>query len=433
MKAQLTDNVVKALTDPGFVWDESVPGFGVRVFDSGRRSYVLDYRIGGRQRRYTIGDTEDWKAVQARARAKDLKREIDAGGDPLADRAAVREAATVAELVAEYEAAHLPTLSEDWAAAQRSMLKRFVLPAWGKRAVADITDLDVARLLNEVAAGRARPRKRLEDIPRADNRRAAARRKTHPARPTPIVANRLGAVLSVLFGYAVRWKMRSDNPAEARPIREEIGRDNPMSPKQLDAFLDALAAHPDRTAADATALLLLTGARRSEVFAAGWSEFDFEQRVWTKAAARMKRRRIHAVPLSSAAIALLTTRRAKLEAAAREPDAPPVSRYVFEGRRPGQPLREVRKFWREVAAAAGLTEFGFTRHDLRHTFATVLASEGKAIQFVGALLHHASLKTTAKYAHLYVDPLREAAESVGERMAGRLRLVGGRDVEDPAA
>src|SRR5262249_22677160 len=107
----LTDAVVKRLPLPAkaskITYDD-VPGFGVRVTAGGARSFVLNYVTqAGRERRCTIGGFPDWKTTAARERARELKRDIDAGGDPLGDIEDERAAPTVAELIERFVAEHV--------------------------------------------------------------------------------------------------------------------------------------------------------------------------------------------------------------------------------------------------------------------------------------------------------------------------------------
>jgi len=197
-REHLTERAVKAIEHRAkdhLVFDTSCAGFALCVYASGRRSFVLIYRVAGRQRRLTIGAWPDWSVTAAREEAKRLKRDIDQGHDPLGVRQEAREAATVADLIERYIAEHLVRLAARNAADQASMLRHLVQPAWGTRKAADIQPADVGQLLGKIAEGRPRPRKRA-----LDGRR---RRKLAPARPTPIRANRCGEVLRKMFNLAI--------------------------------------------------------------------------------------------------------------------------------------------------------------------------------------------------------------------------------------
>jgi hypothetical protein len=144
----------------------------------------------------TIGRWPEWSTTAAREQAKELRREIDAGGDPLGQKKTGRDAPRVTDLIDRYVEVHLPKLAERNAADQKSMLAKMVLPDWGNKLVTEIAPYDVEKLLNKVAAGRARPSKE------KPNNRA---RKLQRAKPTPVRANRTGEVLRKMFTYAVSW------------------------------------------------------------------------------------------------------------------------------------------------------------------------------------------------------------------------------------
>jgi integrase len=147
---------------------------------------------------------------------------------------------------------------------------------------------------------------------------------------------------------------------------------------------------------------MLTGARRGETLTARWRDFDPTAGVWSKPSAHTKQKRTHRIPLSAAARAMLVQLADRFA-----PNEPPPDAYVF-----GPDLiHRVRATWETVRTEAKLP--GLRLHDLRHAYASVLASGGLSLPIIGALLGHTTPTTTARYAHLLDDPLREATERVG--------------------
>lgn len=215
------------------IFDTEVIGFAARVQASGARTFTIDYRHAGRQRRMTIGRWPEWSVTAARERAKELRRAIDEGQDPLAARDEWRGAPRVTDMIDRYIAEHLPKLAKTNAGDQVSMLKKMVEPAWGNRLVTEITKSDVAKFLDFVAEGRPRPSKA------KPNNRA---RKLQGHKPTPIRANRMGEVLRKMFTLAMEWEWRTDNPAQGFHRRIEHARERFLSPEELTrlaAVLDA--------------------------------------------------------------------------------------------------------------------------------------------------------------------------------------------------
>ena len=190
MPLHLTDAAIRRLPTPSkgnkIHYDDDVKGFGCRVTAAGARSFILNYLVrgGGRERRFTIGRFPDWSATAARAKARELRRGIDDGGDPLADLEAEREAPTVTELCDRFEAEHLPRKRPGTAEDYRRMLR-----VWSGHTS--------------------------ESTLRCGTSPSATSTDCIDASPMPGIcyrANRVIAVVSKMFALAVRWNMRGDNP-----------------------------------------------------------------------------------------------------------------------------------------------------------------------------------------------------------------------------
>lgn len=391
MTKHLADNLVKMLEAPAtgnqVTYDDKVTGFGCRVTAAGTRAFILNYRTkSGRERRITIGSFPEWKVAAARAEAMNLKKRIDRGEDPLADIETARTAPTVAHMCSRFEDEHLrkkrPATQRDY----KAMIANEILPAMKHLKVAEVTFSDVDSL----------------------HRKITKRGRTYRA-------NRTVAVLSKMFSLAVRWKWRSDNPAKGIERNEETKRHRYLSGDELGRLTIALAKHPDQQAANIIRLLLLTGARRGEVQSAKWEDLNLETGVWIKPGATTKQKTEHRVPLSAPARQLLADLWKQVAAAKKK--GKPVSDYVFPGRG-GQAHRvEIKDEWATLCEAASIK--GARLHDIRHTYASILASAGLSLPVIGALLGHTQPATTARYSHLFDDPLRAATERVGAIVAGR--------------
>jgi integrase len=171
----------------------------------------------------------------------------------------------------------------------------------------------------------------------------------------------------------------------------------------------ALATHGDRQGADIVRMLMLTGARRGEVLGARWADFDLEQGIWTKPAALTKQNAQHQVPLNPPVRALLSDLDRK-----KKPDAV----FVFPSNRGESGHREeIKKDWAQLCKTANLS--GARIHDVRHTFASALASSGMTLPIIGALLGHTQPSTTQRYAHLFDGALRQATERAANVITGK--------------
>jgi integrase len=364
----------------GFAWDSELLGFGAIAYPTGRKSYVIQYRTaGGRSRRLALGAHGVLTADQARRLAMEKLGAVRMGKDPADERRALRDAPTVVELAERYIEEHLPKKKPRSAREDRRILIRYVLPVLGNRRVADVTSAELGKL------------------------HASLRR-------TPIMANRVLALLGTLFTLAERWEWRSQgsNPARAVEWFRETRRERFLADTELARLGDALAALEAEdivrpTAAAALRLLLLTGARRGEVLRLRWREVDLERGYLrledSKTGAKV-------IPLSQQARALIGS-------LARDGE------WVFPSPHvDGASLRDLRKPWRRVLERAGLSRLRL--HDLRHTHASVAAAAGISLQAIGSILGHRSTSTTAKYAHLVADPVRVAADRVGDRLSAAL-------------
>jgi integrase len=385
------------------IFDTDVRGFAVCIYRSGSRAFTIDYRHAGRQRRMTIGRWPEWSTTAARERAKELRREIDAGADPLGQKETGRDAPRVKDMIARYTEVHLPHLSPINASDQKSMLAKLVAPDWSNRLVTEITPYDVEKLLNKVAAGRARPSKV------KPNNRA---RKLQGAKPTPVRANRTGEVLRKMFTYAVSWGWREDNPASSFRRRIENPRERFLCHEEIHKLAEALDASEDRRAADIIRMCMLTGARVGEVRQARFEHFNLEQLSWSKPASMTKQRKIHRLPISDEAAAIVRQRQLLV---------PRGCVLLFPGDVPGQPVKEIRRFWASIQKQVSIPDVRI--HDLRHTFASLLVSGGASLEMIGKLLGHSQLQTTQRYAHLMDSPLRAGVDAVASAFRPRPKLV----------
>jgi len=370
------------------VFDTEIRGLSIRVMRSGERSFVLDYRFAGRQRRMAIGRWPEWSVTAVRERARELRRQIDEGSDPLGERGELREAPRVKDMIARYAVEHLPHLAP--------------LNASDKL-VADITPHDVAKLLNIIAEGRARPSKQ------KPNNRA---RKLQGKKPTPVRANRVGEVLRKMFSLAITWCWRTDNPAAGFKKRVETARERFLSHEEIAKLAEVLDAAVDQRAAGIIRICMLTGARVGEVRQARFEQFNLELGVWSKPAATTKQRKVHRVPISGDVAAIVRQRGLLV---------PKGNPWLFPGDVPGQPVKEIRRFWMMVQRGANLPDVRI--HDLRHTFASLLVSGGASLEMIGKLLGHSQMQTTLRYAHLMDSPLRAGVDAVAGMFRPRPKIV----------
>jgi integrase len=381
---------------PGEMWwdnDPKATGFGIRSYPGGGKSFFLDYRIDGRQRRMTIGPFPRWSPDAARERAKELRKLIDRGHDPAGSKRERREAPTVQDLIDRYIKDHLPKKSADKV---RVVDEKRMLAEVGKylgkhTKVADVHGGDIAEMHRKIG----------ETIGRG-------------GKPRRVRANRILTVASKMFslalvpraGETLPWRNAVlGNPCKGIERNQEEGRERFFSQAELASITEALAEYPG-VAADCVRLIMLTGCRPAEAMKATWSEFDNEPGYWIKPSGHVKQRKTHKLPLSPAAIELVDRLRKT-----RKDD------WVFPGDKPGEHLAALWHVWHFVRRRTGLGNDARV-YDLRHTFASVGAGGGLSLPIIGRLLGHTQTRTTQRYAHLADDPLREAAEKITTVITG---------------
>jgi integrase len=394
MQGRITKRSVDALKPPAergsetVLWDTELKGFGVRVQRGGAKAYILHYRCGrGRGatlRKLTLGrHGSPWTAETARSEAKQLLGSVEGGADPAADRIARKRAPTIADLAERVLAEHAEAKRKSSTAAEyRRLIEKIILPALGKRRVADVARVDITKL-------------------------------HHANRAAPYQANRALAVLSKMLTLAEQWGLRPDGSNPCRHVEKfaERKRERFLSADELARLGEALAAYagsPYVTAA--IKLLVFTGARLGEVLGLQWQWIDFERGEARLPDSKTGAKTVHLPPPARAVLAELP-----------QVEGNP---HVIVGGVAGEALVNLEKPWRAIRREAGLEDVRL--HDLRHAFASVAAASGMGLPIIGKMLGHTQAATTNRYAHLASDPVKAAAAVVAGKIAAAMS-AGARD------
>lgn len=359
------------------VWDRDVRGFGVRVFPSGRKSYIVQYRVGRRTRRFTIGQHGVLTAEEARTEARKLLGAVAKGEDPSGEKQRRLRAPTVAALceryLDEYVAEHCkPTTARDY----RAVVERNIKPKLGMLRIEDVARADIVAF-------------------------------HHSLRATPYLANRAAAMLSKLFNLAEDWGLRTPGSNPARRIkkfREEEKKRFLSEEEQirLGQVLQELLEDGSESlyVVSAFLLLILTGCRLNEILQLKWSYVTPKHLELPDS--KTGRRRI---PLPREAHDIL-------ESLPRRPGNP----YVILGESESGPLVNLQRPWQRIRRLAGIEDVRI--HDLRHTYASVAVMSGIDPFTLKEIMGHRNLQTTLRYAHFADDAVQRAAGSVAARLAG---------------
>ena len=375
--------------DPYYIWDAQVPGFGVKVFPSGKVTFVLKYRTneGGRsaqQRWFKIGQYGSITIDEARKQVAILNAEIVGGHDPQRLRIELRDATTMKILWERFEREHLPKRKTKTGDDYRAMWKNHIQPEFGTSKIKDISRKEIIALHLRVS------------------------------KKSPYTANRLVAMLSKLFNMAEKWELRADgvNPCRHVERNPENKRERYLGSEEIaalgKALRDGLALQEENHyMAAAIQLLLLTGARVSEILGTRWEWVDLDRRVINLPDSKTGAKQLF---LSEPAVVVIRG----LSELPRSKGQP----FVIRGRSIAKPFDNLRKVWRRVSKRAGIS--GARLHDLRHTAASIGVNGGLTLPIIGKLLGHTQVSTTQRYAHVNIDPSLAAIDAIGQTVTASL-------------
>jgi integrase len=382
-KHKFSDKSLHALKAPtsGQVdhWDALLAGFGIRVGHGGKKTFQVGTRVNGRYRRFTLKPAfPQLSLADARAQAAKIIADAQRGIDPTAAKAEEKRQAllartnTFAAVVDDYmidRCQKLRTRDEI-----RRQFDVDILPTLGDRAITSITRADLEALLRE------------------------------KARTAPISANRIAALLSAIFTWALDEEIITGSPAIRLPrYGEEVERERNLTPDEIRTLWDAFekCGYPLGRVCQ---MLLVTGQRRSEVAEMKWSEIDGD--AWVLPGERSKTKKGHRIPLSSLALEILR-------------GVPHVGEYVFT-RRGDKPVGGFDKGKERINTLCTTPVEDWRLHDLRRTAATMMRSLGIDRLVVSKILNHAEGGITKRYDRYAADPEQTAAM---ERWANKLREI----------
>lgn len=394
-------------TTAGDYWDAGFPGFGVRVSDTGRKTFVLAarYSVGSSPARRALGQYPKITLEKARQRARDWLEQIRQGVDPAKaeerarDAVALRAAMTFAAVAEKFIAGKLPAERKGREVAQD--IRREFIPAWGKMPITEVTDLDVLGVIN-------------------------AKKRTAPAQ-----ARNLLGVAKRLFAWAVDQRTfglkvsPADGLKPTKLIGEKVSGDRTLTDVEIFALWRATRhlATPHRAV---YRLLMLTALRLNEAADAAWPEFDLKDRTWTIPAARMKgknsKAREHVVPLTDDVLAILeelpTFKKGPFLFSTTFGVSPVWMSDKIKKRLDARMLRTLRALARRRGEDPATVKLGrWTNHDIRRTVRSGLSRLKVTEEAREALLAHAMPGVRGIYnKYKYLDEKREALELWGARL-----------------
>lgn len=368
------------------LWDDLLPGFGVRLSPSGRTVYIVRYRTrAGSARKMTLARVCDLPPDEARERARRIFAQVADGKDPAGERSSARAAPTMAEFARDYMERHARAHKKPRSVENDERnFRLYILPRLGARKVADIGRPDVLALHADLRA-------------------------------KPTTANRVIELLSHALNVAEDWEIRprNSNPCHRLKKYKENAPERILTPEELSRLSAALPAfqalgREERSFGYLVRLLLLTGCRLREIMDARREWFDLDSGTLELPDSKTGKKTVY---LSPAAVAVAR------EAAGYDPRNP----YLLAGRLGGEPLRNVRYLWARLLSASEIT--GRVRiHDLRHTVGSYAHRAGMTIRQVAGVLGHRNLSTTERYVH---DPEKAKAAETAAAVIDNMMKGGG--------
>jgi integrase len=432
MKRKLTKSVVDGLqprSSDYVEWCPQLPGFGCRVRPSGSKTFIAQYRIGGRSspvRKVTIGTYGKLTVEIAREQARMVLAKAELGEDVADQRAKDRAEISVAKLCDEYLKSGCDAKKASTLATDRGRIERHIKPLLGRKRIGQITGAEVRQFLRDIADGKTAMDEKTGKHGRAivKGGKGAATRTvrllggifsfaveagylaTNPCRGvklfpdgkgqrflSPDEIGRIGGALNEAETIGLPWSLNNSANSKHRPHMGGVQREV-ISPYAVAAIR----------------LLMLTGCRVREILSLRWAEVDFDN-GWLNLSDSKTGAKV--VMLGAPALQILA-------------ELPRVGDYVIAGASADAPRSDIKRPWNRIREYAELSDVRL--HDLRHSFASVGAGAGMGLAVVGKLLGHASPTTTARYAHFANDPLRRASDSIANTIATAMRPDGAANV-----
>ncbi len=354
-----------------YLYDTKVRGLELMVTDHGSKSFKVYRKCNGKPVRVTLGKYPEMTIDNARTEAQRVIAEMLGGKNPNAEKKKLRDETTWGEMFSLYMERHSKPNKKTWRDDEKDV-PRF-LGHWFKRKLSDITKQEIQFLHEKI-------KKENGTIP----------------------ANRLFSRIQGIYNKAIEWGWEGHNPARGVKKFKEKSRSRFLHPDELPRFFESLDKEENDTIRDYVYVSLFTGVRRTNVLEMRWEDIHFERREWllpdTKNGDPL---RVHLIEF------VIDTLKNRLERYGKR-------EWVFEGSGKTGHLVEPKAGWKRILERASLKDVRL--HDLRRTLGSWQAATGANSYMIGQSLGHKSPQSTAIYARLNIDPVRESVEKATQAM-----------------
>ena len=384
------------------VQDTVEPSLSVRVRVSGKKSFQVRYRAKGRRgtsKRYTIGNVDALSLSDARAEAERIRALVTLSQDPSAERSAKLREMTVGELCDLYLEEGTTTKKPSTLLTDKGRIERHIKPLLQNKLITEVTSADIEKFMRDVAVG-----KTAADIKTGNRGRAIVEGGKGTAARTV-------GLLGGIFSFALKRKLRADNPVKGVKRYADKKNERFLSGNELGQLGEAISQlekeGANRSAIAIVRLLAFTGARKNEIAALKWAEVDLERACLRLADSKTGAK---VIPLGRPALLIFDELLGQAN-----------GQFVFPAEAGGSHFQGTAKVWKKINSRSGFEDLRL--HDLRHSFASMGLATGNALPIIGKLLGHGDTKTTSRYAHLADNPVKEAANQISSAidtaMAGK--------------
>ncbi len=424
-----------------YYYDSKAKGLAVAVTDKGTKSFIVYRWVSGRPERITLGRYAQGQGPglsieQARKAASETNLAIAKGENPAEKKRMARGEITLGGLFDEYKVRHVEVHNRRPDKPQANY--RLYLKHWENRKVSNIKRADVQALHAKLGRDTGK-----------------------------VTANIAVKLLRAMFNKAIEWEYwNKPNPARGIQLFKEKSRDRYLQPDELPRFFQALADEPNETIRDFVLVALMTGARRDNVMTMKWEDVQLERGEWR--IPQTKSGTEHVLPLLPEAVTILKARK----------DSRGEDEYVFPGAGAHGHLVEPKKGWRRILDRAELIQLvdwiakaqdwpkpradaakaavdvsralkearstakalqidavparikDLRIHDLRRTLGSWQAATGANLSVIGRTLQHQNVSTTAIYARLNLDSVREAMQKATSAMLAAGGIVRAAEVKE---